>query len=206
MNIDNADGKRELETTFYICSNDSCNKISLDIEIFNLTDTRNGIKDQYCRSSTSEKRSLLPTWQHKIFPDYIPLALLKDYKEAYAIKELSPKASATLSRRCLQWIIRDFWWISENTLYQEINKIEDKIDPLLFKAINAVRKIGNIWAHMEKDINLIVEIDPNEAEKLIKLIELLFKEFYITRHEREKQLEDIIGIQEWKEELKKEDS
>ena len=42
-------------------------------------------------------------------------------------------------------------------------------------AIDAVRKIGNIGAHMERDINLIVDIDPNEAAILIGLIELLFQ-------------------------------
>ncbi|MCB1884663.1 MAG: DUF4145 domain-containing protein [Geminicoccaceae bacterium] len=29
---------------------------------------------------------------------------------------MSPKASATLSRRCLQSMIRDFWTISKDTL------------------------------------------------------------------------------------------
>jgi len=38
------------------------------------------------------------------------------------------------------------------------------VDPLTWEAIDAVRKLGNIGAHMEKDINVIVDVDPEEAE------------------------------------------
>jgi hypothetical protein len=31
-------------------------------------------------------------------------------------------------------------------------------------AIDHVRKIGNIGAHMEADINVIVEVEPKEAQ------------------------------------------
>lgn len=44
----------------------------------------------------------------KHFPEYIPQTIRQDYEEACAIITLSPKASATLSRRCLQGMIRDF--------------------------------------------------------------------------------------------------
>ena len=37
----------------------------------------------------------------------------------------------------------------------------------------AVRKVGNIGAHMEKDINVIVDVDPDEAQHLIGLITFL---------------------------------
>jgi hypothetical protein len=37
-----------------------------------------------------------------VYADYIPEVLIKDYGEASGIIQLRPKASATLSRRCLQ--------------------------------------------------------------------------------------------------------
>ncbi|WP_269479105.1 DUF4145 domain-containing protein [Carnobacterium sp. AT7] len=117
-----------------------------------------------------------------------------DYKEASLIKSLSPKASATLSRRCLQGMIRDYWDVSKGTLYKEIDDIKDKVTAQQWSVLDAVRKIGNIGAHMEKDINVIVEIDPDEAEKLIKLIEYLIKEWYINRHETEQLFADILKI------------
>ena len=61
-----------------------------------------------------------------------------------------------------------------------------------------MRRLGNIGAHMEKDINLIVDIDPCEAQKLIKLIEHLLEQWYINRHEQELLYSDIIEIDKTK--------
>jgi hypothetical protein len=47
---------------------------------------------------------------------------------------------------------------------------------------------------MGKDINVIVEVDPQEAEMLIQLIEVLLKEWYVHRHEREEQMQQIIKV------------
>lgn len=51
---------------------------------------------------------------------------------------------------------------------------------------------------MEKDTNTIVDIEPNEAEYLAKLIELLMKEWYINREEREQLFSNIININQSK--------
>lgn len=91
---------------------------------------------------------LIPDSVSKPQPDYIPQALRDDYYEACKIRDLSPKTAATLARRCLQGIIQDFWGISGKTLYAEINELQTRIDAPLWGAIDAVRKVGNIGAHM----------------------------------------------------------
>lgn len=139
-----------------------------------------------------------PLSKAKKFPDYIPEAIRNDYEEACAIVTLSPKASATLSRRCLQGMIRDFFKVSKKSLFEEIDAIKDKIPTDQWAVLDGVRRIGNIGAHMEKDINLIVNIDPSEAEKLIKLIELLLQQWYIERHNQQQLYADIIGIDQSK--------
>ena len=128
------------------------------------------------------------------FPKYIPSPIREDYEEAYSILELSPKASATLARRCLQGMIRDFWKIRKSKLADEINELKNKVTPSQWKAIDSLRSIGNIGAHMEKDVNRIVDVEPNEAENLLKLIELLIDKWYITRHDEEELLLDITDI------------
>jgi hypothetical protein len=37
---------------------------------------------------------------------------------------------------------------------------------------------------MEKDVNLIVDVEPTEAQFLIELIETLLKDWYVVREER----------------------
>jgi len=128
----------------------------------------------------------------KILPSYIPDPIVADYKEACLIAELSPKASATLARRCLQGMIRDFWGVRKNRLVDEIDAIKDKIDALAWNAIDSLRKMGNIGAHMEKDINVIIDVDPDEAKLLIHLIETLVDDWYVTRHERTSRMEQLV--------------
>lgn len=144
-----------------------------------------------------------PRSMAKQYPEYIPLPIREDYEEACAVLHLSPKASATLARRCLQGMIRDFWGISKDTLNAEINALKDRVQPDLWAVLNSLRQLGNIGAHMEKDTNLIVEIDPGEAEKLIRLIELLMKEWYIAREDRKKLFGDILEINAEKQAIRK---
>jgi hypothetical protein len=51
---------------------------------------------------------------------------------------------------------------------------------------------------MEKDINVIIEIDPGEAQALIDLIELLFQEWYVAREERQLRLSRLKAIRDEK--------
>ncbi|MCU6339056.1 DUF4145 domain-containing protein [Enterobacter quasiroggenkampii] len=127
----------------------------------------------------------------KAYPEYIPPSVLEDYREACAIVDLSPKASATLARRCLQGMIRGFWNVEADTLYKEILAIQDKVDPVVWDAIDSVRKVGNIGAHMEKDIDVIVDVSPDEANLLIEMIEMLIEDWYIARHEKQEKLKRI---------------
>lgn len=76
----------------------------------------------------------------------------------------------------------------------EIEAIRDKTDALTWSAIDSVRKIGNIGAHMEKDINVIVDVGPNEAQLLIELIELLVKDWYVAKRDREERLKNIVAV------------
>ena len=41
---------------------------------------------------------------------------------------------------------------------------------------------------MEKDINLILDVEPDEAQALVNLIELLFEEWYVAKHVRAERL------------------
>jgi uncharacterized protein (UPF0262 family) len=141
-----------------------------------------------------EEWQLRPRSLAKPYPSYIPQAILDDYKEACLIVNDSPKASATLSRRCIQGIIRDYWKISRPKLFDAIKELEVKIDPSTWRAIDGVRSVGNIGAHMETDINLIVDVDPDEAKTLIGLIEFLLKDWYVARHEREEQMQRVIDL------------
>ena len=184
------------------CPNPECNKLYLKVS---LTDAQN---NQSTRWSWMPKKilqewKLLPESQAKVLPDYIPSSIKEDYYEACRIRDLSPKASATLARRSLQGMIRNFWGIKKPTLKAEIDALEKMVDPLTWEAIDSVREVGNIGAHMEKDVNIIIDIEPDEAQLLIELIEQLIEDWYVAKNEKEKRLKQIKDLAISKKALKR---
>lgn len=173
-----------------VCPNNECKQITLDAALYKTERSPNGRK---IIGLPLEKWRLKPSSHAVPFPEYVPLPIRQDYEEACKIRDLSPKASATLSRRCLQGIIRDFKGIVKGRLIDEINALQGDVDADTWAAIDAVRKIGNIGAHMEKDINEIIDVDPEEAQLLIELIETLIKDWYIARFKRKEHLAKIIA-------------
>lgn len=150
-----------------------------------------------------EKYLIYPKSNAKQYPEYVPQSIRKDYQEAFEILNISPKASATLSRRCIQGMIRDTQGIHAGNLASEINQLEGKIQLDQWAAIDAARKLGNIGAHMEKDTSIIVDIDPEEAELLLELVEYLIYEWYISKHESSLMMDKIKQLSEKKESLRR---
>jgi hypothetical protein len=178
----NAQGQLTLYTTFFVCPNETCREPTL---IARLCETQ--ITRGYERIIKQHAQwRLIPFGAAKTYPDYIPVSLRNDYVEACRIVDLSPKAAATLCRRVLQGMIRDYWEVDTKSrrLWDEIKAIEDKVDAGTWGAIVALKDIGNIGAHMESDVEMIVDVEPDEASLLIELIESLFEEWYINREER----------------------
>ena len=171
------------------CLNPACNELEVIVALYTMEQRSNGIT----KKGILAFHRLMPSSFSTVQPEYIPQPIRNDYYEACAIRDLSPKASATLSRRCLQGMIRDFAGIALRTLDLEIKALRKAcddgqapkgVDVETIDAIDHIRSIGNIGAHMEKDIGVIVDVDPDEAQQLIDLIEMLFEEWYIARETR----------------------
>ncbi len=200
LDIKNTDGYRVAACNFMVCSNPECKKFSLLLSLYDAYMNKNYVVVPTDKILNTWR--LIPHSKAQSFPDYIPKAILGDYNEACLIIDLSPKASASLSRRCLQGMIRDFWSVVKRRLIDEIDGIKDKVDEDTWEAIDAVRSVGNIGAHMEKDVNLIIDVEPNEAKALIKLIEILLKDWYIARAQKKLHLEAVKKLAEDKQTLR----
>lgn len=190
------------------CLNKDCKKLTLTVS---LKQVEGGYHSSlYLNSQSIQSWRLLPDSIAKPQPDYIPVSIRKDYEEACKIVHLSPNASAVLSRRCLQSMIQDFCKIKQKTLYEEIKKLETRVKDHKIpgvteesiQSIDSIRKMGNIGSHMEKPTGILIDIEPEEATLLIQLIETLFKDWYVARHERQQRLEEIKKITIQKEALK----
>ena len=141
------------------------------------------------------KVNIHPTTNHNKYPSYIPGKITQEYQEACSIVEFSERSAALLARRCLREMIRDYWEISKDTLYEEVLALKEFLDIELWQAIESIVRLGGIGQHMQEDINTLTNVDPLEAHRLIKLIELLLKEWYIARYNRESLFEQIVNIE-----------
>lgn len=175
-----------LELSWVICPAKDCQKLTLFFHEYAATseyEWQNGVY-KALGSKLIHSRKLFPRGVAKPLPDYIPQQIAQDYNEACLILDDSPRAAATLFRRCLQGMIRDFWVIQEKTLYAEIEKAI-KQHPETEDFLHPIRQLGNIGAHPENDINIIVPIEPHEAELMKETIEHLIDEWYVNRYKTE---------------------
>ena len=159
------------------CSHGKCRKESLWI----------GYTDE---NKARLKRRIEPKSNAKIFPNYIPDKILQDYEEACLILEDSPKASAALARRCLQGMLLDFWEVKDTDLFKQIKSIEEKVPEYIYEALRGLKDIGNFGAHPTK----IVDIEKKDAVALTNLLEILFSEWYVARHERGQRMEAVAKL------------
>jgi hypothetical protein len=205
---DSNDGRKSLRAKFIVCPNPECKKLSLNITLYKTEFTSGGTR--IAPKKRTHFWQLIPDSAAQVYSTKIvPQAIIDDYQEACKILNLSPKASATLARRAIQGMIRDFWKIKKPQDYKgmwslknEIEAIEGLVDPDVWTAIDAVRDVGNIGAHMEQDVNIIINVEQEEAEQLIGLIELLIEEWYVNSHERKLRLDAIKKMAEQKKEQK----
>lgn len=128
-------------------------------------------------------------------PNDVPDKFAEDYKEACLVISDSPKASAALSRRCLQNILREKAKVKPQDLSKEIDEVlsSKQLPSYLSEGIDAVRIIGNFAAHPIKSTSTgeIVDVEPGEAEWLLDILEGLFDFYFIQPAELQRKREAL---------------
>jgi Domain of unknown function (DUF4145) len=101
----------------------------------------------------------------------------RDFREASLVLDLSPKASAALSRRLPQRIIRQKAGVTRRTLNDEIDAVngEGRLGSNLAEDLDMIRAVGNFAAHPTKNINTgeLFDIELGEAKGLLDVVEEL---------------------------------
>ena len=117
----------------------------------------------------------------------VPEAFSADYREACLVLADSAKASAALSRRSLQHLLRETAGTKKKDLADQIDEVlaSKTLPSDLAEAIDAIRAVGNFAAHPLKSTNTgaILDVEPGEAEWLLDVLEALF-DFYFVRPAR----------------------
>jgi len=182
------------------CPNPDCKKTHVNVNV-SKTIIVGGRKDFGLVSISTAKKEVfdetievLPEYGVILLPSYLPKDIQRDINEANLIKNKSTRASASLLRRALQSMIRDFWKseIIPGELNSEITQLKSKItDAALYNAMHSLKNIASFAAHPEKDISSIVDIEKSELDQMFKIIHILIKEWYVNKKEREENLKSL---------------
>lgn len=166
------------------CPNPKCKKIIIDIASGNPHAHSNGSIYNHSLAKTIWRQTVRPfTSSRPPVPFEVDVIFATDYNEACLILNLSPKASAALSRRCLQSILRDKAGVKKGDLANEIQQVIDgkTLPSHLSESIDAIRNIGNFAAHPLKSTATgeIIEVEVGEAEWLLDVLEALFDFYFV---------------------------
>ncbi len=127
-------------------------------------------------------------WPKEVVRPPLPPEVLEpyasDYYEAYFVLADSPRASAALSRRCLQALLREKADIQPGELSSEIDQAiaSKSLPPELASMMAGVRDVGNFAAYPFKSTHpgLVLNVEPGEAEYILDVLEALF-DFYLVK-------------------------
>ena len=148
------------------------------------------------------------TQEYTVFPQHaehcmnpcVPDQYRQAFNEAHAVLSVSPKASAALSRRLLQQILREEHHIKPSDLNKEIEAFLKLpgIPKEISGSVDAVRSIGNFAAHPLKYTNTgeIADVEDDEARWLLETLEYLIDYTFIQpeiKREREASLNRKLG-------------
>lgn len=160
------------------CPNSNCGKKIIDIASGRPSQYQNSLATIEWRQTVHPFASSRPP-----VPPEVEVKYAADYNEACLILTLSPKASAALSRRCLQNILREKAGVKKGDLSNEIQQVIDgkTLPSHLSESIDAIRNIGNFAAHPLKSTSTgeVVDVEVGEAEWLLDVLEALFDFYFV---------------------------
>ena len=115
-------------------------------------------------------------------PPEVQADIAADFNEACLVLADSPKASAALSRRCLEQLLHERNVSTKHNLSEAIDDALAKHLPShIGENLDAVRNIGLFDAHPKKSSNSgeILDVEPGEAEWNLDVLESLFDYYYV---------------------------
>lgn len=163
--------------SYCVCDNPDCRRLVAELV--------SGARSVFLRQRTYSSQTLIRPRgiARSPIPTEVPEEYIADYKEACIVLQDSAKASAALSRRSLQHLLREKASTKNKDLADQIQEVIDNrsLPFELSEALDAVRNIGNFAAHpvKSKSTREIVEVEPGEAEWNLEVLEQLFEHYFV---------------------------
>jgi len=166
-----AEGRTSYRIDWMRCGNEDCKQLVIRIHVLN--------PGGYLLSETRETWFVLPRFSAAARPvdPLVPENLRRDFLEAAAILDLSPRMSAVLARSILADLLAEYAGHKQF-------KLEDRIDSFnkdtshpraLRENLHRFREVANLGAHTNKsDQGEPIQIEREEADWTLDLVVRLF--------------------------------
>jgi len=188
-------GENSWNTLTYVCP--SCEQITLVLQKLTVHRQNSGraLSSMPIREIELDMM-VYPRNSKKEVPSDVPGDIAEEFKEAAAVLETSPKASAALSRRIMQSLFHKHLCIKKKDLNAEIDEFVATSKPPSYIAgtLHALRELGNNAAHPRTNTvsGEIIEVEPGEAEYMLDAIEALF-DFIFVQPARQAAMKDKLN-------------
>jgi hypothetical protein len=157
------------------------------VRIMTCPDCRLDILTLSNTSVATPSRQIYPEGSNRgAVPADVPKLIAADYNEAAIVLPSSAKASAALSRRCAQAVLRQAGY-TQRDLSVQIDAVLGETDPAkaiptgLRSTLDIIRNLGNFAAHTINDQTTlqIIDVEPEEAEYCLDVLDALFDHYYV---------------------------
>lgn len=175
-----------------VCHNDKCAEIIVEINrkltermLSPQTILGRSMRDLISDGPIKSSESWIALPRHSI-PKTDPLIsgeYLRNYREAWAILDDSPRMSAVLSRRILADLLKEYAALGSFKLSTRVDKfIENEKHPRVIREnLHYLREMADFSAHTQTDGNdNVIDVTKDEAEWTLKIIGELFDYFIVS--------------------------
>jgi hypothetical protein len=164
------------------CPNEKCGKIIIDLACYDWSCPIGYDQNYEIVYGLVERKPAHPITR-PYAPAEVDRKFADDYNEACLVLSLSPKASAALSRRCLQNLLRDKACVKKPNLSQGIDEVIriGGLPSYLSENLDAIRVVGNFAAHPMKSTSTgeIIDVEADEAELCLDVLKGLFDHYFV---------------------------
>jgi hypothetical protein len=172
-----AEGGTTYRLDWMRCGNEACKQLVIRIHVF----TQGG----YMRSETRETWFVLPRFSSaaRFVDPLVAEHFRRDFLEAAAILDFSPRMSAVLARSILADLLAQYAGHKEFKLEERIDSFnKDTSHPRqLRENLHRFREVANLGAHTStSDQGEVIQIERDKAEWTLELVERLFEHLIVT--------------------------
>ena len=161
-----------------------------------------GYSRDYWIDNIDEESMIYPRYSvGRTLDQYVPPKYAQLFRESEEVNNVSPRASATLSRYLLQMLLHEELHIHKRNLEDEIKELENgsNIPTKLVTMLQVMRRVANFGAHPKKSTNSneIVEVEAGESAVMLDLLEEVFDYIFVKPKQQElflKGIEEKYGI------------